>query len=285
MEQFVDLHVHTTISDGTLTPTEVVELAAEKGLRAITISDHDTTAGVKEAQLAGKKYHVQIIPGIEVSTYIEGVGSMHMVGLGLDLDNKRLQQALDELVQGREVRNTNILRKLRELGYEVEEERVRELAGGAVVGRLHIATAMMEKNYVASLHEAFDCYLGSGKPAYMHRRRFTPEESIAMIREAGGVAVMAHPFSLRLDRDQLERHIRNMAEIGLGGIEILYPEHTAEFREYLFKIAEKYHLAPSGGSDFHGANKPGIELGSQRVPVSFLKALHIAYEQEAKKLV
>ena len=273
MNSNVDLHVHTTASDGSLDPTDVVRIAAEKKLSAVAITDHDTTDGIVEALAAGGRFGIEVIPGIELSTYIDGIGSLHLLGLWIDKDNNDMQKLLIGLREGRLVRNQNILQALSGLGIPVDHEAVMRYAGGKVVSRLHIASAMIDRGYISSHKEAFDRYLGYGKPAYFGRKRLDPVDAIGLVRNAGGVAVLAHPGILKIERDRLEAEIRRLASLGLGGVEAIHTDHKPEDVVFLKRCAADLGLAVSGGSDFHGDSKPGVAIGSQSVSHQLLAAL------------
>ena len=269
----IDLHVHTTASDGSLSPTEVIRIAAKKGLRAIAITDHDTTDGVEEALKVGEPLGIEVIPGIEFSTHVEGMGSLHLLGLWVDRDDRAMQSILHDLRDGRLARNQKILKSLADLGMSLDPEEVTRHAGGKVVGRLHIAAAMIDRGYIASYKEAFERFLGYGKPAYWGRKRLFTEEAITLIRNMGGVAVLAHPGILKVERDRLEAEIKRLVSCGLGGIEAIHTDHTPADKEFFKGLAARYGVAVSGGSDFHGDSKPGVEVDSQSVPYALLSGL------------
>lgn len=257
-----DLHCHTTASDGLLTPTELVELAAELGLKGIGITDHDTIQGWKEAEAAGANHHIRILKGIELSTEWQGK-EVHILGYELDGSSNHLNGRLRHLRQAREQRMLEILARLEALGIYINIEEVQQFAKGESIGRPHIAQVLIERGYVRSMREGFDRYIGMGAPAYVPRCKLTPEEGIELVREAHGVAVLAHPGIYRV-----EEGIPAWVEVGLQGIEVLHSEHKPGDVKRYRAIAQRYHLLTTGGSDFHGeARKPGVELG--RWGVSF----------------
>ena len=257
----IDLHTHTIFSDGSLTPEELVEQACSIGLSAVALTDHDTTAGVPRFLAAAHGRPVRAIPGVEISADFSP-GAMHMLGYFIRPDDAALAERLRWIREGRDLRNAEILRKLNALGLTLEWDEVAKHAGADVVGRPHFAQAMIERKYVGDKNEAFDRYLGKGKAAYAERKRFTPEDSIGLIRAAGGVAVLAHPFTLGLDEAGLRALVGQLAEQGLGGIEVYYSEHSANLQQAYMKLAGEFNLVATGGSDFHGALAPDIKLGS-----------------------
>jgi predicted metal-dependent phosphoesterase TrpH len=279
----IDLHVHTTNSDGTLTPGEVVSLAAATGLRAIAITDHDTVAGVGEAQRAGTQVGLEVVSGVEISAQSDR-GILHILGYFVRPDHSELIEVLDTLRQGREERTPKILTKLRGLKLAVSLQEVNEEAAGGVPGRPHIARVLKRKNYVRTLQEAFDRYLKKGAAAYVPKRKLQPDEALRIIKSAGGIPVMAHPYSLLgKGAGSLETLIKRFIPLGLRGIEAYYPKHTPEQTELFLELGRKYGLLITGGTDFHGANKPDIELGvipgNSPLPYSLLESLKEARER------
>ena len=262
IKRLVDLHIHSSASDGSYPPAEVVRLAKEGGLTAMALTDHDTVDGLPEAVAAGQEYGVEIIPGVEISAQFPG-GTMHILGLFVDYHNGLLDQRLAVLKQARLDRNPQIINKLNALGIPITMARVEEISGGGQVGRPHIARALMELGAVRDLQEAFDKYLGWHKPAYVSKFRFPPDQALAMIREAQGIPILAHPFTLGLGSAYaLKNLIVELKGLGLAGLEVFYPEHTREQEALYLKLARELNLVISGGSDFHGLNKPEITLGS-----------------------
>ena len=260
--KLIDLHTHSSASDGSYRPAEVVRLAKEGGLVAMALTDHDTVDGLPEAVAAGQEYGVEIIPGVEISAQFPG-GTMHILGLFVDYHNGLLDQRLAVLKQARLDRNPQIINKLNALGIPITMARVEEISGGGQVGRPHIARALMELGAVRDLQEAFDKYLGWHKPAYVSKFRFPPDQALAMIREAQGIPILAHPFTLGLGSAYaLKNLIVELKGLGLAGLEVFYPEHTREQEALYLKLARELNLVISGGSDFHGLNKPEITLGS-----------------------
>ena len=271
----IDLHAHSTFSDGSLTPEQLVNLASEAGLTALALTDHDSTGGLDrfmaacEVAAAEGRPAPLGIPGVEISADV-AKGTMHILAYFFDVTNVALQDALARIRGGREARNHEILRKLNEQGLKLPWEEVQEYAGEEVIGRPHFARAMVDRGHVRSVKEAFDLYLAKGKPAYADRFRMSPADSIAVIRQAGGVPVLAHPFTLQLDASELRAEMGRLKESGLEGVEVYYSEHSHDLTAAYRELAEALDLAVTGGSDFHGEINPGIKLGigfgSLRVP-------------------
>ncbi|MCB2188231.1 MAG: PHP domain-containing protein [Deltaproteobacteria bacterium] len=260
----VDLHTHTTASDGSLTPRELVALAKEEGLAAVAITDHDTVDGLPEALAAGRELDFPVIPGVEISAQSPEGGSLHLVGLFLQPDHPALLEALATLQAARAERNPKILAKFQALGLPLTWEEVTAQAAGGLVGRPHFARALVARGWVSNLGEAFGRYLGYGKRAYVPKFRFDPARSLALLRAAGAVPVLAHPGLLKMPPAALEALLWELKGQGLAGLEVFYSEHNpAEERRFL-SLAGRLGLAPSGGSDFHGGNKQGIRLGRGR---------------------
>jgi hypothetical protein len=257
----IDLHMHSTFSDGTFTPTELVARAEEKGLTAMALTDHDSTNGIGELLAAAGDCSVTAVPGVEISADFRP-GTMHILGYYVAHEDLQLNDHLRWIRQGREARNREILHKLVALGCHISWEEVAHYAGEDVVGRPHFARALVERGYVKDTREAFHRYLARGKPAYADRRRLSPEDSISLIRQAGGVAVLAHPYTLHLGKWDLRRQVRKMCEMGLEGIEVFYSDHTRPMQKQYLHLARDYDLLVTGGSDFHGAGSPDIDVGS-----------------------
>lgn len=259
----IDLHLHTTHSDGSLPPAEVLALAHKAGVTALAITDHDITDGIPEAIKIGADLGIEVIPGIEISSQWEE-GELHILGYFLDWQDPTLNRHLAGLRTSRHRRNPLMVRKLNELGLELTYEEVRALAGTESVGRPHIARLLMEKGYVQSAKEAFDRYLGNGKAAYVPRELPEPAEAIGWIRAAKGIPVLAHPTWVRLDETSLLKLCETLKAAGLMGIEVHYSTHKrAQTEEYL-NIAKRLGLLVTGGSDFHGLTKPDIQVGVGR---------------------
>ena len=263
----IDLHIHSTASDGSLTPAEIINRAQRLNLAAIAITDHDSIYGSKEALQAGIPPSLKFLTGIEISaahpTFFPGSGSFHILGYCIRLDNQALNQALNRLREARKNRNPKIIKRLNELGLKISLEDVNPTIAHGQLGRPHIAQVMIKKGFVKSMDEAFDKFLGAGKPAYVDKNRIGCEETIKMIRDAGGVPVLAHPALLNINDDfQLEELIQNLIKIGMRGIEVYYPEHSPEQMQRYRELANKYNLLITGGTDFHGSITPKIEMGT-----------------------
>jgi predicted metal-dependent phosphoesterase TrpH len=257
----VDLHTHTSASDGQHTPSDLIRLA--RAFHIIAITDHDTTEGIAEAKAAAAAQGApQIISGIELSAEAIG-GDVHMLGYFIDIDNAALQSALRAFRETRFYRGQRIVEKLGALGVPVEWARVEALAGGGAVGRPHIARALIEAGHVETVREAFERYIANGAPAYVARQRLSPEEAVALIHSAGGVAVLAHPGALR---DHVGM-VRRLIPAGLDGVEVAHPTNDAGVRADLRGLARQFDLVMTGGSDFHGlALKPDQPLGCETPP-------------------
>lgn len=281
----VDLHTHSVASDGSETPAEVMRLAAEAGLGAVALTDHDNLAGLGEARLAASSLDLELIPGVELSldwsaiaTEAEHRGGMHLVVLWLDDVLGPLQDRLADLRLGRDDRNHTILERLSQLGLEIPMDDVLARAGGGSVGRPHIAGVMVDRGYVPDIASAFDLYLGNGAPAYVGRRRLPPDEAIALSVESGGVPILAHPHTLGYESEEhLGVLLVRLREMGLVGLETHHSAVEPQVRRRLRGMAERVGLLPSGGSDFHGTYKPGISVGvgcgDLAVPDEFLDDL------------
>ena len=257
----IDLHVHTTMSDGTLTPRQVVQLAKEKGLKAIAITDHDNTSGIQEALEAGDELGLEIIPGVEISAAYN-FGTLHILGYFIDYNHGELTTKCEWLRSERANRISKILNKLKEQGILISEDDVNDESKGNSPGKPHVANLIHKKGHTKSYQEAFDKYLDKGTSTYVPKVKLDPEDAIRLIQNAGGVAAIAHPHSLNIqDSDRLYDVIKSFSLMGVKAIEVYYPLHTAEQTQLYLSIAEKLNLLVTGGTDFHGSNKPGVALG------------------------
>ncbi len=259
----IDLHTHSTASDGTLSPTQLLQQADENGLTAVALTDHDTVAGLDEFSAASRNHpSVVAVPGVEIAGHYHS-SSLHIVGLWVDWHLPVLDALLKNVRRNRRIRNQQILEELDRLGVPIEEKTVAEVAGGEVVGRPHIAAALVHHRHVETSKQAFEQFLGGGSPAYVQRQLPSPAEVIATIHEAGGTAVWAHPLGMRSwPLSKLQNVLKQLLNAGIDGIEGLYSEYTPEQEALLQKLAADYDLLLSGGSDFHGDNMPGISLGT-----------------------
>ena len=277
---YVDLHLHTTASDGVRSPSNLVNYAKEKGLQAIAITDHDTIEGLEEAMAEGRRINFEVIPGIEISAEYSP-GSMHLLGYFLDIHHPLLNERLAYLQKARAERNPKIVEELNRLGIKVTYEDVIKASGGGQVGRPHFAQVLLERGYVRSIQEAFERFLKKGAPAYHDKFRFKAEEAIHFIQEASGVAVIGHPNTLGANGvSELDALLSQLVKEGLKGIEVYYPEHSpAEVATYKF-LAEKYGLVMTGGTDYHGIEGNNLEVGvgrgNMKLPYSMVEALKAA---------
>lgn len=276
-----DFHLHSTHSDGKLTPQRLAELAAGNGLRVLALSDHDTTAGICEMAAALAPHGIRLIPAVELSTDIPG-SEVHILGYFMDIDDPAFQAALARFREGRIGRGQRMIAKLQALGLDVSWERVQEIAGDASVGRPHVAQHLVERGYVASIPEAFERYIGRDGPAYAEREKMTPAEAVALIRNAGGIAVMAHPHYTTGYAEILAE----LKQQGLTGMEVYYRDLPPESVAELLAVAQRLDLLPTGGSDFHGLGNPGERLpGDIPLPDDAIDALLTAGSACARPMV
>jgi predicted metal-dependent phosphoesterase TrpH len=263
----LDLHIHTTASDGVLSPGEVVRVAIDKGLEAIAITDHDTTDGIDGALAAARGARLEVIPGIELSAE-EGSREVHVLGYYIDHRDQALQEKLAVLRRARRERAWKMVKKLEGMGMPVSWDHVQEIADQtSAFGRPHVAKALLDEGYVGSVNEAFDRYIGLRGPAYVARHKLTPEEAVQMICDAQGLAALAHP---RWQEDVVPR----LSAVGLVGLEVYYPSHSEEETKALAALAARHGLVATGGSDFHGYNADAtLSLGEVPVPSESLERL------------
>lgn len=255
----LDLHIHTTASDGSLTPTQVVQLARKKGFSLIAVTDHDTMGGVAEALETGKKYNVDVVPGVEISSGV--TLEVHMLGYGMSPDHPVMKAMMEDMRAARVERMERIIENLQKMGVPITVEEVEAVAGGAI-GRPHIAQVLIAHGLVPDVRTAFREYIGVGAKAYVERRKMTSEQVIANIRDAGGVPVLAHGGLLRISEVELNQWIDSMAKKGLMGLECYHNAHTPQMERLLRAAAERNGLLVTGGSDFHGASRPDVEMGT-----------------------
>lgn len=266
-----DLHVHTTASDGAFTPSEVLAMAQEMGLAGLAITDHDTVSGLEEAyqQLSQHDYSLKFIPGIEMNTEVDET-EVHILGYYVNRLHQPLLSRLQEIKHSRLERAQRMISRLRSMGLVIQFDQVQKLARGDSIGRPHVAQALLEKGYVFSIKEAFEKYIGKGKPAYIPRYKFLPEEAIELIFSAGGIPVLAHPGLIR-DKLLITAAIR----LGIQGIEVYYPEHTYQQVEEYLQLSRTHHLLVTGGSDFHGfaSDHSRSRLGCSGIHEELFKSL------------
>ena len=271
----IDLHVHTTASDGTERPRETVEIAKANGIKAIAITDHDTVLGCREAMAAGEELGIEVVPGIEFGTKY-GI-AVHMLGYYLDLDAPALTKMTRSIVEDRDQRNEKTVRLMQENGIDVTYAQLKERFG-EVIGRPHFAHVLMEAGLAEDVQDAFTRLLGKGMKYHQYRHTLEIHEVIECIVNSGGVAVLAHPFQYKKNDEELRELIEHCMQFGLKGMECRYSGYSPEQTSYLEALAEEYGLVKTGGSDFHGENKPRIKLGSGiednlKVPYSWLEEL------------
>lgn len=270
MTHYIDLHTHSTASDGIYSPTELLHRAKEVGLRVLALTDHDTTDGVEEAARAASALDIDFIPGIEINTDVGG-GEVHVLGYFPEYRRAGFQGHLKVLRDARERRGQRIVELLNEQDINVSWERVREIAQGAV-GRPHVARALLEAGYVHTIGEAFDKYIGTHCYAYVPRYRLTPEDAVCLIASANGLPVIAHPADLP-GIEELRAWLPGLVEAGMVGLETYYGPYTSEQEEALLALADEYHLIPTGGTDFHGPGIHPTPLGGRPVPYTAVERL------------
>ena len=274
-ERFVDLHVHTSFSDGTFSPEEVVKVAGEKGLAAVAICDHDCLDGIGPAMEAARKTNgIEVVPGIEL-TAEERDREVHILGFFMDWRNEAFKKKLEKICQARVERAHKMIKKIKDLGLCIDGEEVFKLSGPGAVGRLHLARAMYNQGLVGSIEEAFRKYISDSGPAYVKKFRFTPCQAIEEIIKVKGVPVLAHPYSL--SREEI---IPEMVKCGLRGLEAYHPDHSAGVVKHFAGLAEKFGIITTGGSDCHGEGRRPVAMGNAKVPYAVLEKL----KDEAKKI-
>lgn len=278
----IDLHIHTTFSDGTATPTEIVTLAVQKRLTAISITDHDTAAGTAEAIDAGRQQGLTVVPGIEMSSLFDG-HTLHILGYYIDAASPKLNRRLEILQEAREERNRKIVEKLQSLGIVIGYDEIVNTAPDGQTGRPHIGKILIQKGYVRTMDQAFSRYLAKGGSAYVSRFVYDSLTAIDIIHECGGLAVLAHPVQIRMNEAGLQALTAKLAGHGLDGIETYYPSHSSSFTRAVKRIAARLDLIMTGGSDYHGDIRPGTTLAGGRaclVPAEVLKALATRAEEK-----
>jgi hypothetical protein len=257
----IDLHIHTTASDGTFRPRDMVALAARSGLRAVAVTDHDTAAGNREALDAAAEFGIEVVPGVEISAD-SPYGTLHIVGLFIRPDDEPMEAVLTELRRFRDERNRKMIILLEKMGIIVTMEELLKEAGGDLVGRPHFASLLVKKGAVKTYQEAFDVYLKTGGKAFLDKKRLPSDQAIAMIEAAGGLPILAHPYLMRnKDESGFEANLRRLMEQGLRGMEVYYTDHSYAEEAYFADVARRFNLLVSGGTDFHGAIKPDVALG------------------------
>ena len=275
--KIVDLHTHTTASDGSYTPTELVKYAKQKGLSAIAITDHDTVAGVEEASMEGEELGIRVIPGAELSTRVDDC-DVHMTSLFINCKNKRIIKRLDDMAASRQERNYKMVDKLHEAGFQIDRRDLDALGEGKILARGHIAQILIARGYATELKEALRKYLSKGTPGYVQKEVLSPEECIQLVHDAGGLIFVAHLHQIDpQDPEHCKDVARRLIRMGADGLETQNCEFDDEWRQATEQIAQECGCLRSGGSDFHGAMKKGLDLacgyGDLQVPYTFLEAM------------
>lgn len=269
----IDLHIHTTASDGLLTPKKVIYWAHKKNLKAVAITDHDTTNGIQEALIAGRRYNITVVPGIEINTNLNAL-EIHILGYYINYKDKEFQNCLSEIRNARYHRAEKIINRLKQLGIMITMDEVVNTADTATIGRPHIARVLEKHHYVKNKKEAFEKYIGEGKPAFVERYKITPIEAIKTILDNGGIPVLAHPGLI--NTNSTTTLIKELVKAGLQGIEVIYTKHSKDTQKYFYNIAKQYHLLITGGSDCHGDLHGGQPiLGSLDIDKKYLDLLKV----------
>ncbi|MBN2139852.1 MAG: PHP domain-containing protein [Desulfovibrionaceae bacterium] len=280
----VDLHTHSTASDGTLSPRDLVRLAKDSGLAAVALTDHDTVSGLDEALAAGREFGIEVVPGCELSV-TSPAGWMHIVGLWIGPNPRHLLEAFEFIHESRSKRNLQIIEKLRALGIDIDYDQVRAAARG-VIGRPHISRVLMDKGVVSSIGEAFEQYLGSKGKAYVPKAKLSPQQALSVLAREGATSILAHPYLLNLDPERTEALVRELKALGLEGIEAYYTEHSPGQTAMYLDLAKRLGLLVSGGSDFHGEVKPNTYLGTGKgdlfVPYEVLERLKARRREQGR---
>ncbi|MFW6381223.1 MAG: PHP domain-containing protein [Bacillota bacterium] len=268
-----DLHVHSTYSDGSFSPEALVKKAWQLGLKALAVADHDTVEGVEPALEAGQKYGLEVIPALEFSTF-RGKAEIHILGYYVDYKDERLLGMVDKIFQARLERARKMVKLLNQQGVNITLTGVREIAGDEYIGRPHIARAMVEAGYIEEMGEAFTGdYIGNQGQAYVDKYRLKPEQAIRIIKEAGGIPVLAHPVFVNHGRSLGKADIKGLKDRGLEGLEVFHSKHNQQDTDFYLEIAREFNLLITGGSDFHGENSPGVNLGDVRLNKEYLDKL------------
>ena len=256
-----DLHIHSTYSDGSYKPVEIIKIAKKENINTVAIADHDTVRGVEEAIVAGKKNRINIIPALELSTF-RGKAEIHILGYHINYMDKRLLAKIKEIFTARITRARKMVELLNKNGINITFNQVKSIADDDYIGRPHIARAMVEAGYIDKIADAFTAdYIGNGGKAYVSKYKISPKEAITIIKEAGGISVLAHPVFINHGQSMIRDDIQELLDHGLQGLEVYHSKHSNQDSAYYKKIAEEFNLLITGGSDFHGENSPGVKIG------------------------
>lgn len=280
MTNYIDLHTHSTASDGIYSPSDLLQRAKDIGLRVLALTDHDTTGGLDEAIRAANALDIDLVPGIEINTDVGG-GEVHVLGYYPEYNRPQFQAILTVLRDARERRGQRMVELLNEHGVAISWERVREIAQGAV-GRPHVARALLEAGYVQTIGEAFDKYIGTGKYAYVPRYKLTPDDAVRLIASANGLPVIAHPLDLP-GLTELRNWLPSLVKAGMVGLETYYGPYSEQDERQLRALADEYGLIPTGGTDFHGPGIHPTPLGGRPVPYEAVERLKAAAAQRKGK--
>ncbi len=285
----IDLHIHSTASDGSLNPKDILALAQKAGLAAISLTDHDSIEGAREIVDHGIPETLQFVTGVEISAnplqQLNIYGSFHILGYGFRMDDPALNRALTTQQEARKNRNPRLIARLNEMGFDISLEEVVSASGKAQIGRPHIADLMVKKGYAASIEEVFQNYIGKGKPAYVEKQRIAAEKAIALIHAAGGIPVLAHPGLLEIKTEEaFERLFSVLTAMGLRGVEAYYSGHTRNQTAFFVNLAHRHSLLVTGGSDFHGAINPEMRLGTGRGDLCVPYAIYERLMDEIQRL-
>ena len=282
---YIDLHLHSTYSDGTLTPLQLVQEAKAIGLKAISLTDHDTTEGVEKIITHGAAYGIETLTGVELSAHFDNL-SIHILGYGLRHKDPSLLRRLEAIQQARNIRNEKIICRLNELGIQTSKEDILRFSRTGQTGRPHFAQYLVEKKVVATFDEAFSSYLGQNGSAYVPRKILSAVDGIRYIIEAGGIAVLAHPAAIDHSMDSIPHLVESLIDLGLGGVEVYYPTHTKSMRKTLLDLCRKYDLIATGGSDFHGykcsVNSLGKTGKNKKLPYGIFEIIKNRIEPTTK---
>ena len=283
----IDLHLHSTYSDGTFTPTQLVHIARDRNLKALSITDHDTADGTGEAIAAAEPLGIRAIPGIELSVF-DGDVHFHLLGYNFDWNDTGLLKGLEKIQDSRQRRNITIIGKLRDMGHDLTEDELHNLSQTGQTGRPHIARLLVNKKIVKNINQAFDLYLKKGRCAYVRRFVYHVEEAIALIHDSGGSAVLAHPIQLGHSIDTIEQLLKRLKPSKLDGIETYYPTQRGAFLNKLRRLAQKYELFETGGSDYHGDIRPNTAMAggkNLRVPQELIEHMDRYHENKREQKI